>query len=113
MARRYRHVETLAAKIDAARESRGLTYDQLGAVAGIDVGQTWRICKAKFATLNPGVLKICNALGVRPEIDGLVVPDVGADGAEAKLAAEVVAAWDRTEAGARLLTRVLRALRSS
>ncbi|HXA40284.1 MAG TPA: hypothetical protein VNW53_14895 [Phenylobacterium sp.] len=86
-----------------------MTFEQLGTLAEVDGAQAWRICRGDFTTLNPSVLKICNALGIEPEAEGLVVPAAKTTSVEAKLAAEVLAAWDRTEEGARLLTRVLRA----
>lgn len=112
MAKPYRHAQHLANEIEAARRERGLTFGRLAALAEVDTAQAWRICNAKFTTLNPGVLRICNAIGVMPEGDGGLVPPAGPGATEAKLAAEAVAAWDRTEAGAQLLTRVLRAFRS-
>ena len=112
MAKPYLHVDALAKEIEAARCERGLTYGQLAALAEIDAAQAWRICRARFSTLNPGVLRICNAVGVRPEWSGGLIPPTTPGATETKLAAEVVAAWDRTEAGAQLLTRVLRAFRA-
>jgi transcriptional regulator with XRE-family HTH domain len=110
MARRYPHASSLAIELERARLDRGLTYEQLGALAEVDTGQVWRICKGEFATLNPGVLRICSALGVQPN-DGGGNRGVSPLGVEATLAAEAVAAWDRTDTGAKLIMRVLRALR--
>lgn len=110
MATPYPFVDQLASRLEAARKERRLSVARLGKLAGVDGAQAWRICRGDFATLNPGVLKICNELGVTPR--GAMFPvSEGLDGIEAQLATEAVAAWDRTEAGAQLVLRVLRALR--
>lgn len=110
MAKHYPFVDDLASRLDAARAKRGLSYGRLGEMAEVDTAHVWRICRGEFATLSSSVLKICNELDVKPQ--GKVPTNASAlDGTEARLAAEVIAAWDRTEAGAQLLTRVLRALR--
>lgn len=109
MAKRYPFVERLASRLAAARKDRALSYAQLGALAEVDRAQAYRICLGQFATLNPGVLRICSALGVAPE-GGTDAADP-LEGMEAQLAAEAIAAWDRTKEGAQLVMRVLRALR--
>lgn len=76
----------------------------------MDVAQAFRICRGEFKTLNPSVLKICNALEIQPEADGMALQPRGDNEMEVMLSAEVLTAWDRTEAGAMLLKRVLRAL---
>ena len=113
MAKRYPFVDALHERIEAARMARGLSFERLGALADVNAAQVWRICQGDFATLNPSVLKICKVLGLSPDdVDWAAATPV-ADPIEAQLAAEAIAAWDRTDAGARLLTRVLRALRST
>lgn len=110
MAKQYPSASDLASQLEAARARRGLSYGRLGELAEVDTAHAWRICHGEFVTLSSSVLRICNALGVKTEGK---VPESssGPDGTEARLAAEVLAAWDRTEEGAQLLTRVLRALR--
>lgn len=112
MAKHYPLVDALAKRIEAARIARTLSFERLGQMAEVNAAQAWRICQGDFATLNPSVLKICNALDLEPEGD-VKAQRAAANPIEARLAAEAIAAWDRTEAGARLLTRVLRAFRSS
>lgn len=110
MAKRYEHVSALAQEIAARRQEQALSFEKLGLLAGVDVAQAFRICRGEFKTLNPSVLKICKALGIQPKADGMVLQPAGGSATEAMLSAEVLTAWDRTEAGAELLKRVLRAL---
>jgi transcriptional regulator with XRE-family HTH domain len=110
MTKHYEHASDLAREIKARRQARALSFEKLGVLAGVDVAQAFRICRGEFKTLNPSVLRICNVLGIQPEADGMVLPLRGDSAAEAMLSAEVLTAWDRTEAGAELLKRVLRAL---
>lgn len=111
MAQRYPHASSLAEQISAKRRKRALSFEQLGVLADVDGSQVFRICRGDFKTLNPSVLKICNALGLQPLANGLAVPAPQVDDQAAMLSAEVLAAWDRTDAGAKKLKRVLRALR--
>lgn len=111
MAKNYEHISGLAKEISVRRQKQSLSYENLGFMAGVDVAQTFRICRGEFKTLNPSVLKICNVLQIEPKADGMVLQAVGNSATEAMLSAEVLTAWDRTEAGAELLKRVLRALR--
>lgn len=111
MAQRYSHASSLAAQISARRQKRALSFEQLGLLAGVDGSQVFRICRGDFKTLNPSVLKICNALGIQPLAEGLAIPAPQVGDHAAMLSAEVLAAWDRTDAGAKKLKRVLRALR--
>lgn len=110
MAMRYQHASTLSKKIRERRLERKLSFENLGVLAGVDGAQVFRICRGEFKTLNPSVLKICNVLGIQPKADGMALQPRGANEMEAMLSAEVLTAWDRTEAGAILLKRVLRAL---
>ncbi len=110
MAKRYKHASTLSRAISARRLDRALSYENLGVLSGVDGAQTFRICRGEFKTLNPSVLKICNTLGIQPEADGLALQPTGSNEMEVMLSAEVLTAWDRTEAGALFLKRVLRAL---
>lgn len=108
MAKGYPHIVALARVIADRRVALGLSFTQLGALAGVDGGQAFRVCRGEFKTLNPSVLKICNALDIQPKgSQPLVQADISI---EAMLAAEAIRAWDRTESGAHLLTRVLRAI---
>ncbi len=111
MARRYAHVVSLAEEISLRREKRGLSFEELGKLAAVDVAQTFRICRGEFKTLNPSVLKICNALGIRPQLDGWAMPVAPPNRHAEMLSVEVLAAWDNTDAGAKRLQRILRALR--
>ena len=111
MARRYPHASAVAAELDARRRERALGFEALGILSGVDGSQAFRICRGEFKTLNPSVLKICNALGVRPHSDCYALPLAGEDGQASMLSAEVLATWDRTESGAKRLQRILRALR--
>lgn len=110
MARPYEHARSLAEEISARRQKMALSYEQLGVLADVDGSQVFRICRGDFKTLNPSVLKICNVLGIQPKADGVALRPSGDDEVAAMLCAEVLAAWDRTEAGARRLKKVLRAL---
>jgi transcriptional regulator with XRE-family HTH domain len=110
MARRYLHVSLLAEEICAKRRQRSLSFQQLGVLAGVHGSQVFRICRGDFKTLNPSVLKICNALGIQPPAEGHALPEPRTSGVAAMLSAEVLAAWDRTDAGAKKLQRILRAL---
>lgn len=110
MAKRYEHASTLSKAISVRRRERNLSFENLGFLAGVDGAQAFRICRGEFKTLNPSVLKICNVLGIQPEADGMALQPRGDNEMEAMLSAEVLTAWDRTEAGAMLLKRVLRAL---
>lgn len=113
MAKRYKHASTLARTISARRCERALSFENLGVLAGVDGAQVFRICRGEFKTLNPSVLKICNVLEIQPEADGITLQPRGENEMEAMLSAEVLTAWDRTEAGAMFLKRVLRALHRS
>lgn len=110
MAKRYEHASSLSEQIRARQRERSLSFEKLGVLAGVDGSQVFRICRGEFKTLNPSVLKICNVLGIQPKADGLVLHPSGASEMEAMLSAEVLTAWDRTDSGAMLLKRVLRAL---
>ncbi|KPF55364.1 hypothetical protein IP65_04340 [Novosphingobium sp. AAP1] len=110
MAKRYEHTLSLAKAISARRRERGLTFEQLGFLSDVNAAQAFRICRGEFKTLNPSVLKICNALEIEPETDGMARQRFGDTAIEAMLSAEVLTAWDRTVAGAKLIKRVLRAL---
>lgn len=111
MAKQYPSARALGKRIDGARSARRLSYARLGHLAQVNGAQAWRICRGEFATLNPSVLRICSVLHLRPDEAWAAAP--GPDPVEAQLAAEAIAAWDRTEAGAVLLTRVLRAFRGA
>ena len=111
MTQRYPHALNLARQIEAARRERSLGFERLGVLARVDGSQTFRICRGEFKTLNPSVLRICNALGIQPLADGHAVPRRGESGLALMLSAEVLAVWDRTEVGAKRLQRILRALR--
>ena len=110
MAKRYEHASELAKEISARRHERALSFEKLGLFADVDVSQTFGICRGEFRTLNPSVLKICNVLEIQPQADGMTLQPKGANATEVRLSAEVLSAWDRTEAGANFLVRVLRAL---
>jgi transcriptional regulator with XRE-family HTH domain len=110
MAKRYEHASTLSRAISARRQERGLSFEKLGVLSGVNGAQAFRICRGEFKTLNPSVLRICNALGIQPEADGMALQPRGDNEIEVMLSAEVLTAWDRTEAGAMLLKRVLRAM---
>lgn len=112
MAQRYPHAFSLAEEISSKRRKRALSFEQLGVLAGVDGSQVFRICQGDFRTLNPSVLRICNALDIQPSAEGLALPTPQLDDQAAMLSAEVLAAWDRTDAGAKKLKRVLRALRN-
>ena len=112
MARRYPHAPELARRIEAGRLERSLSFQDLGILAFVDGSQAFRICRGEFKTLNPGVLRICNALGIRPSAEGHAVPQPREGDYASMLSTEVLASWDRTEAGAKRLRRILRALRS-
>lgn len=110
MARSYGHIDDLAAKMERTRLRVGLSFASLGKLAGVDQGQAYRICNGQFSTLNPSVLKICNALGLSPQTDPVGgQPDRAEDLAEI-LRREVILAWDGTRAGAMRIRRVLKAL---
>ena len=111
MARPYAHVVSLAGELRGQRERRSLSFNDLGRLSGVDGAQAFRICRGEFKTLNPSVLKICNALGVRPQSDGWPVLATRPNQNAEMLATEVLAAWDHTDTGAKKLQRVLRALR--
>jgi hypothetical protein len=111
MAREYEHVSALAREIRTRREEKALSFEKLGHLAGVDAAQAFRICRGEFKTLNPSVLKMCNALGVQPKADEMALQSLGNGATEAMLSTEVLSAWDRTDAGAKFLVRVLRALR--
>lgn len=111
MAKQYPSARALGKRIDGARSTRRLSYARLGQLAQVNGAQAWRICRGEFATLNPSVLRICSVLRLRP--DEAWAAATAPDPVEAQLAAEAIAAWDRTEAGAELLTRVLRAFRGA
>lgn len=110
MAKRYEHAASLSQQISLGRRQRGLSFKQLGILADVNAAQVFRICRGEFKTLNPSVLRICNVLCIQPEGDRMMLHPSGNDQMEAMLSAEVLTAWDRTEAGAMLLKRVLRAL---
>jgi hypothetical protein len=110
MARSYKYAPELAREISVRRQERALSYEKLGILSDVDVAQAFRICRGDFKTLNPSVMKICNALGIQPRTPGMVTRPIGRSVAEAMLSAEVLTAWDGTEEGAELLRRVLRAL---
>ena len=110
MAKHYEHVSILSREISARRQERDLSFENLGFLAGVDGAQAFRICRGEFKTLNPSVLKICNALGIQPAADGITLQPRGTNEMEVMLSSEVLTAWDQTEAGAMLLKRVLRAL---
>ena len=111
MAFHYAHVSALAEEMRSKRVQRDLSFDELGTLAGMDRSQAFRICTGRFKTLNPGVLRICSALGIHPRANGHAIQQIDDGNFAAMLSAEVLAAWDRTEAGAMRLRRILRALR--
>ena len=113
MAKRYQHASTLSKTISARRSERALSFENLGVLAGVDSAQAFRICRGEFKTQNPSVLRICNVLEIQPDPDGMTLQPRGENEIEAMLSAEVLTAWDRTEAGAKFLKRVLRALHRS
>lgn len=110
MAKHYKHALTLSRQISLGRRQRTLSFEQLGILADVNAAQVFRICRGEFKTLNPSVLRICNVLCIQPEGEGMTLRPSGNDQTESMLSAEVLTAWDRTEAGAMLLKRVLRAL---
>ena len=101
----------LAREIDANRLKRSLAFEALGILADVDGSQAFRICQGEFKTLNPSVLRICNALGIQPPAESHVIPRSSESGLASMLSAEVLAAWDQTDVGAKRLRRILRALR--
>lgn len=111
MAKQYSYRESLAASLEAERRTRGLSYAQAGAAAGIDTAQAMRICNGNFVTLSANVLRLCQALDVEPEGDDLRLPVSGASHSAARLQSEVIAAWDETQEGAENLIVLLRAVR--
>jgi hypothetical protein len=111
MSKRYPHAASLAEQIAAKRRARALSFERLGALASVDASQAFRICRGEFKTLNPSVLKICNALGIHPPAEGYAYPQAEESNQAAMLSAEVLSSWDRTDAGALRLRRILRALR--
>ncbi len=113
MAEQYEHAPRLAKEISDRRHDLSLSFEKLGLLSDVDTSQVYRICRGEFRTLNPSVLKICSVLGISPVADGTVLRPKGSNAIETRLSAEVLSAWDKTEAGAKVLIRVLRALRQS
>ena len=110
MAKPYKYASSLAKEIDDRRKKRSLSFEKLGVLSDVDTAQTFRICRGDFRTLNPSVLKICNALDVVPDLGEANKSPSHPNELEKMLSAEVLAAWDKTDAGEMFLKRVLRAL---
>lgn len=77
-------------------------------MADVDAGQTFRICRGKFATYSQNVLKICITLGVKLPM-GEVWPEPVRD-FDDRLHAALIAAWDKSPEGTDRLVRVLDAV---
>ena len=111
MAIAFARRDELAQRLRSARGGRGLSYQRLGSLAGIDPAQALRICRGEFKTLSPNVVRICNALGVELEKEDGRPAALPADGAERRLQAELLETWDRSEADEHRLVELLRLAR--
>ena len=111
MARPYLHAEDLARSLEAARREKRLSYKALGNQAQVDQAQAFRICTGEFRTLGANVLRICNALGVRPPREGKTPPASWTSVDWVETIDELAATWAKKPASARKLAGVLRAIR--
>ena len=111
MARGHPDPKGLGEALERKRRGRKLTYEALARVADVHLTTAFRVCRGDFKTLHQGVLRVCKALHVSPDLGQLTSPEEAADPLAAMLQAEVIRAWDRSERSADILKRVLRALR--
>jgi transcriptional regulator with XRE-family HTH domain len=100
----------LGEAIETERKLRGLSYALLGDQVGVDASQAFKICKGRFATINPSVIRLCATLDVKISYEGINAPRLAEATSAAQLQAAVLAAWDSTPQGAQRLKRILRAL---
>jgi transcriptional regulator with XRE-family HTH domain len=109
MAEPYLHVTELARLLSRAREEKRLSYKLLGQASDVDQAQAYRICNGRFKRLDQSVLQICRTLEVDPP--GKQLPELPSEPSAQLMTRELMAAWDRTPAGANRLAQILRAMR--
>lgn len=100
--------EKLKSSIWNRYEASGLSYSEIGRVAGVHPSQVSRICRGEFRTLSHNVVQVCRALGVEVETVSLDMPTE--DPLARRLERSVLEVWDRTPADAERLVRFLRHL---
>lgn len=108
----YFGASALGAQLEGERLKRGLSYGALGRHAEVDPSQAFRICRGEFKALSHNVVRICNALDLRPSSDDPRSGSIRNVGTADQLLEELTANWAPTPEDARRLLDMLKAVRS-
>ncbi|MES2451927.1 MAG: helix-turn-helix transcriptional regulator [Pseudomonadota bacterium] len=103
-----KQLDDLKARIVKARDSKGLTYSELGKIALVHPSQVGRICEGRFKTFSHNVVQVCKALGVR--VPRLEPRQSGMAPEWARAVSSMRRIWDDTPEGAQVISRVLDAI---
>ena len=103
-----KQLDRLKSEITKAKSVSGLTYAQIGRMAGVHPSQVTRICRGNFKTLSHNVVQICNALNVAVSPSSLIDSSTAPEWAQALASLERL--WDQTPEGANRVARALEAI---